>query len=570
MNDKEKQRKAEEYFKQGIACYDHGDYGRAIEFCNKAIELKPHNAKAYYNLGNSYYNQGDYARAIESLNEAIKLKPKFIYAHICLGIAYFKHSDYVKAIESYNEGIKIKPDLTYAHIFLGIAYFKQGDYVKAIESYNEGIKLDPDDANIYYSLIESCKNEKYEYVNAATIILNNNKKHFKKDIVHIMSLYPNIDELIRKLLNTDYDDDFTRMLRKYNITDKKSEEYGIYEKIYLSSIRVMQLLHVNNEEETGRGLAHYTRKIIAEALLIKEKESTSPFRLNSIITSNDPTEGAIAFEYLGLKNEEKDRNYQAFIACFTFDPECLNQFRLYGKDQGKEATGVSLVFRKSFFAEKPAGMAQAIASEIDNMTKQFGKENDVVPKQDTKEEYALYRCVYIDPETKQIMALGHKDDYTFFRDKLADKRKKDLPDEEKKEVNGEIETYKEKINNKLEDVREEFEKLKELIQDNKDKVEEKLVCDLLINLRYLVKHIAFKEEQECRIVKVASLGSQGKVKLVGDSMYIDTRTVDKLVDRVYFAPSATDMELFHEKLVHTGLLTIECRKCTHPIRISKT
>jgi hypothetical protein len=371
----------------------------------------------------------------------------------------------------------------------------------------------------------------------------------------------------------------------------------------------MQLLHVNNGEETGRGLAHYTRKIIAEALLIKEKkgissidfltilasnnpveeantclgkakneEGASPFRLNSIITSNDPTEGAIAFEYLGLKNEEKDRNYQAFIACFTFDPECLNQFRLYGKDQGKEATGVSIVFRKSFFAEKPAGMAQSMAREINyNVTKQLGKENDVVTKQDAKEKYALYRCVYIDPEIKQIMALGHKDDYTFFRDKLDDKRKKDfLSDEEKKElskeekdeVNGEIETYKKKINNKLEEVQKEFEKLKELIQDNKDKVEEKLVCDLLINLRYLVKHIAFKEEQECRVVKVASLGSNGKVKLDGDSMYIETRTIDELVDRIYFAPSATDMELFHEKLVHIGN-KIECRQCTHPIRIAK-
>jgi Flp pilus assembly protein TadD len=657
MNEEEKQLKAEEYFKQGNAYYDWGDYARAIESYNKVIELKP-DYEAYFILGIAYVNQGDYAMAIKSYNKAIKLKPDY-EAYYNLGIAYRKQSDYARAIESYNKAIELMPDYAEAHYNLGNAYYEQGDYAraiesynkaieknpdyagayynlgivydnqedyaKAIESYNKAIEIKPDYAEAYYNLIELCQNRKDEYVDKVAAILNNNKKNFKKDIVYIMSLYPNIDELIRKLLDTDYDD-FPRMLKKYNITDKKSEEYEIYEKIYLTSNKIMQLLHVNNEEETRRGLAHYTRKIIAEALLIKEKkdvssidfltilasnnpaeeantclgkakneEGASPFRLNSIITSNDPTEGAIAFEYLGLKNEEKDRNYQAFIACFTFDHECLNQFRLYGKDQGKEATGVSLVFRKDFFAEKPAGMAQSIASKIDynvtkqerkdsNIIKQGTKEDNVVAKQDTKqnakEEYALYRCVYIDPETKQIMALGHKDDYTFFRDKLDDKRKKGLSDEEKKElskdekdeVNREIETYKQEINKNLIEVRKEFDELKKIIQENKEKykIEEKLVCDLLINLRYLVKHIAFKEEQECRVVKVASLLNHDKVKLKGDSMYMDTRTIDKLVDRIYFAPSATDMELFHEKLVHAGLDKIECRKCTHPIRIAKT
>jgi hypothetical protein len=265
-----------------------------------------------------------------------------------------------------------------------------------------------------------------KYIDEITAILNN-KEHFKMDMdIAMMSLYPENDVY------------FSQKLSKY---DKNSDEYKIYKDIYSSSNRITRLLYIspiNNEEEISRGLAHYTRKITAEKLLIKKKKSispfdfsstqnsafisndstekvkirlekekneedASPFRLSSILTSNDPAEGTIAFEYFGLKNEEKYNDYQEFIACFIFDPECLNQFRLYGKDQGKEATGVSLVFSKDFFAEKPAGMAQSIASKIDyNET-----------KQGTKEKYELYRCVYIDPETKQIMALGHKDDYTF-------------------------------------------------------------------------------------------------------------------------------------------------------------
>jgi tetratricopeptide (TPR) repeat protein len=564
---------ADAYNNLGIAYRNQGDYARAMVSYNRAIELNPDYVAAYYNLGNAYRDQGDYASAIVSYNKAIELNPDYVDAYNNLGIAYRNQGDYASAMVSYNRAIELNPDDADVHYNLGIAYSNQGDYASAIVSYNRAIELNPDFATAYYNLIKLCQNRKDEYVDKVTAILNDNKKYFKIDIVYMMSIYTDIDELIRKLLDNGYDDYFSRMLNKYNKSNEKSEEYGIYEKIYLSSNKIMQLLHVNNNEETTRGFAHYTRKITAENLLIKEKESkdisVSPFRLSSILTSNDPTEGTIAFTYLGLENEEKDRDYQAFIGCFTFDPESLNQFRLYGKDQGKEATGVSLVFKKDFFAEKPAGMASySMAGEKDDS----GTKQDA--KQGAKKEYALYRCIYIDPETKQIMTLGYKDDYTFFRDRLDEPGENELSDEEKSEVDGKIKIYHDKINENLQKVQKEFDALKQLIRDNKDKIEEKLICDLLINLRYLVKHIAFKEEQECRVVKVESLRSydkQGnrKVILDGDNMFINTRAIDRLVERVYFAPSTPDMELFQEKLVYTGL-KVECRKCTHPIRITKT
>jgi tetratricopeptide (TPR) repeat protein len=522
------------------------------------LKLEPNAAAGTYCLlGIAYSEQGDYDKAIESYQKAIERKPKWAEAYYLLGIVYFIQDDYDKTIESYQKAIERKPKWAEAYYSLGITYKNQGDYAEAIEAYHNAVKFKPNFAEAYRNLGSAYKNQnKY-----ATAI-----KFYRKAIE----------------LEIDYDDYFSSRLDKYTITEKH-EKYKTYTKIYLSSKIIMWLLHVDNIEETEWGFAHYTRKITAEELLIKEKkgvspiekakeeESVSPFRLSSILTSNDPEEGTIAFKYFSLKNEEKDRDYQAFIACFTFDPECLNQFRLYGKDQGKEATGVSLVFRKDFFAKEPVGMISY--AMVDTKEKSVTKQDT---KQDEKEEYALFRCVYIDPETKQIMALGHKDDYTFFRDN-DDKRKKELPDEgkkelsdkEKNEIDEKINNYKKKINKNLQAVREKFDELKQLIQDNKNEVEEKLVCDMLINLRYLVKHIAFKEEQECRVVKVESLRNHDKVTLNGDSMYIDTKTIDKLVDKIYFAPSATDMELFQEKLVYNDL-KIECRQCKHPIRIAKT
>jgi superkiller protein 3 len=114
MNKKEKQ--AEKYFQQGYAYNNKGDYDKAIEYYNKAIELNPDYAVAYYNLGNVYNNKGDYGKAIEYYN---------------------------KAIEYYNKAIELNPDSVDAYNNLGIAYNIKSDDDKAIEYYNKAIELNP-------------------------------------------------------------------------------------------------------------------------------------------------------------------------------------------------------------------------------------------------------------------------------------------------------------------------------------------------------------------------------------------------------------------------------------------
>jgi Flp pilus assembly protein TadD len=607
MSEEERLRQAKEYFNRGMAYFNKGEYAKAIEEYMKAIEWKPDHAEVYNNLGVAYDDQGDYAQAIEAYKKAIELKPDFAYAYNNLGIAYKNNGEYDKAIEAYNKVIELNPDFAYAYNNLGnaynkkgeydkaikaynkaiglrsnyagaynglgSAYYEKGEYGKAIEAYNKVIELKPDHAYAYYNLIHLCRKGKgnSKHIEKAAGILAKNKSHFKMDIAHIMSRYKNadIDDLINTLLDMDYDNYFRQTLHKYDRDDKNSNEYTVCKKIYLSSIKAMQLLHIGNYEETKYGFAHYTRKGIAEKLLIKDKENdkVSPFRLNSILTSNDPTEGTVAFKYLGLKNEETNRDYQAFIACFTFDPECLNQFRLYGKEQGQEATGVSMVFNEDFFAKAPTAMTYTMSGQDD-------RNADI--KNETEEKYSLYRCIYIDPETKQIIALGHKDNYTFFREELMEKGEKELSIGKEKEIRNEIiskiNDYKNKINGNLQAVQTEFDKLKGHIKKHKAKIKEPLVCDLLINLRYLIKHIAFKEEQECRIVKVEALANHDKVKLEEDKMFIETKAIGHFINKMYFAPNAAGMEFFQEKLVYNGDGSnhIKCYLCQHPIRTSES
>ena len=112
---------------------------------------------------------------------------------------------------------------------------------------------------------------------------------------------------------------------------------------------------------------------------------------------------------------------------------------------------------------------------------------------------SLFRCIYIDPDTNQVVSVGHRDYHTFYKikDILFNNKNKEV---RVKEKIAEIEDYKKKIDAKTEKVDEYLKELKIII--NKEELDFKVVCNLLLNLRYLVKHVAFKEEQECRIVKI--------------------------------------------------------------------
>ena len=75
-------------------------------------------------------------------------------------------------------------------------------------------------------------------------------------------------------------------------------------------------------------------------------------RISSSTYMNDPTEGEglldlLNLQDLKLENKVDCPDYNVFITCFSSRINDLNQFRLYGKENGVEASGCCLVFNKN-------------------------------------------------------------------------------------------------------------------------------------------------------------------------------------------------------------------------------
>lgn len=116
---------------------------------------------------------------------------------------------------------------------------------------------------------------------------------------------------------------------------------------------VLAVLHIPPIELGSIPLAHYTSPHVCHKLFgIGGNDTASPMRIGSSTYMNDPSEGRGLLDLLNqqdleLENKADGASHNAFFTCFSSRVNDLNQFRLYGKEDGVEASGCCLVFNKN-------------------------------------------------------------------------------------------------------------------------------------------------------------------------------------------------------------------------------
>jgi len=554
-------------------------FEKASEKFDKATQLDPNDASAYYSWGLVIFDLARirddetlFMNACEKIDKAILLKQNDVRALSRWCNMFLLHAQAQKCLpllesisgKSYNatqlnidailKGSNAESDnATQLNIDDRIANYywcyaivcmakikRDEDFKEKFDTY-EKVSEKIDDRDIYLLkgelyLFFSTKEEeardcfeksKYSILEILTFLNKENReKIIKTKILHSL------------LESNNYDNAFFYETTKTLSEEQKNE----YKEVYIRSIYIISLLHVDDENE--KLVAYYREKEISQRLLFNDG---SKFRLNAIDYSNDPSEGKTLLDFLyGEETHTSDNNinneeYEAFAGCFVFDYDNLNMFRLYGRNENnEEGTGLSLVFNDSFFSNKVKMFlgSPKTHSSINNIE---------------KDKLALFRCIYIDPNpiTKQhIVTVGQKEEYLFYREKSEDAFKE----------------YNDKMKDIIERVREGMVGLREMVRNIDPKIDNAVVGQLLLNLRYLVKHVAFKEEQECRILKIHHLNDK---EIIVDEdykrMYIEyLPEVSSYIDRIYFGPKAEGFELFRS-ILKNKKLDILCEKSRSPL-----
>ena len=562
---------AQERLDLGMSYLEEGRFNEAIKTWSSIRRKKVDSgtyARALYNLGLAYDKSGEIEQAITAWSRVHHNDDPKIYARAQynLGAAYDESGELDEAIKAWSN-IRRKDDpeaYAQAQLNLGATYQKQGEIEQAIQIWSN---ITRDGDLEAYARAQFGLGKIYED---------------KGDIKQAKTAYRHARDFL-----------YYEGERGYKILECPQEVIEKLRGIAKNTDEVLNSLQIIPGFESK--VAHYTRPQIAFDLFEGKKNEQKPskFRLNTIRGVNDPTEGLVLNGYWdqqGIPETIHTNDTATFISCFTFNHDNLNQFRLYGKENGREATGVSLVFNKEFFSNQADTLEFIAAPSTDlsskseqiklNETGKMGNDN----KKPLIGKSTLYRCIYLDPETG-YWNLAQRDKSTFYREhnenedtdakekwedyyELISEIEEDVETHLFNEENNEeedVETHLlNKENNDDNSVSNENNKMKSISQilnsiftdknhsynkcdkDGKQKILE-AIRFILLPLQYLVKHIAFQEEQECRIMYITQFRDE-KVHSNREEqkMYVEyEEPVLPHIDKIWLSPGAAkDQDFF--------------------------
>jgi len=121
----------------------HGDYQKAVEEFQKAIELKPNYGDAYHNIANVYHQMGRDDLAEQNYQKALSFNPNLWQSYQNLAAIHFNQKNYQLSREELEKAVQINPESADLHANLGILYLNLNDKQKAREEFEKTLQIDP-------------------------------------------------------------------------------------------------------------------------------------------------------------------------------------------------------------------------------------------------------------------------------------------------------------------------------------------------------------------------------------------------------------------------------------------
>lgn len=534
-------------FKSFLPLFDKGKYTEAIEILHQAWDgitdkntQIPEQIKIQYWLGEYYLTQainakdtdkadGLFGQAVWHFQELLQLTKQLedeqnkiqeqIIAQFRLSFCYLKHAQKTKdtdkadklfgqAVEYSRKRLELTKQLKdgqdkihkqiVAQFRLGRCYLER---IKRSKSTPEAEKFAKCLASKYFSAA-------YEQLPQ----LSDEEKEWEKSIRQGLT---DID-----YLNEDWNSYFEKKKQEIQESLFKGETSQPQDAV----ATVLAVLHITPIELGFTPMAHYTSPHVCHILFgIGGNETASPMRLGSSTYMNDPSEGKPLLDLLNqqdleLENKADGASYNAFFTCFSSRVNDLNQFRLYGKEGGVEASGCCLVFNKNGDWLREVD----VSASFHNPSQKYGQNSDDLPEDgfwnDKYEKLPLYQIAYI----------AYKDEY------IAEKKCGIwlLPQEKLKfgirlKPVGNEDWHQFRLG-KLK------EALEELIRFFKDK---STVSDddkeALEYIRYLFKDFAFRDEEEFRLLVIKPIDpDEIDYCETTQSIYIPYADIRNLADEV--------------------------------------
>lgn len=120
------------------------DAQRAVQLCQRAVELEPDSASFRDSLGWSCYKAGRHDEAIRHFQAALRLDANFFKSYFNLGLCEFTRKNYAEAGRNFVAALRLNPGYVRAYIPLAECYERTGQNNKAVNVYQQALTKAPD------------------------------------------------------------------------------------------------------------------------------------------------------------------------------------------------------------------------------------------------------------------------------------------------------------------------------------------------------------------------------------------------------------------------------------------
>ncbi len=140
-NSMSKNKKALEYYEEGLAYSAQEKYDMAIVSYNKAVKKDPNFAFAWDNLGMSYRRRGNYKEAIKCYKKSLEIDPQGKMPLQNMAVAYGLFQDYKQSATTYEKYIKLYPNDPEGYFGAGRTHYLAENYEKGLDNLFKAYKL---------------------------------------------------------------------------------------------------------------------------------------------------------------------------------------------------------------------------------------------------------------------------------------------------------------------------------------------------------------------------------------------------------------------------------------------
>jgi tetratricopeptide (TPR) repeat protein len=508
------------YFVKALVMANKDENMKSIENYTKALELCPDFADAYYSRGVAWQNENEYEKAIEDFDMAIFYYNRVIEAglyfeypdtYLNRGNTWYYKKEYEKAITDYTEVIESNEDTEMALAYLnrGAARFARKEYDMAIADYTEAISLNPEFLYVYFNDRGVAWKAKKDFDNAIadyTKAIAINSKFANAYYNRGLAKKENVENSVDKQENREILEEIKQDFEKYlELAIVRNENPTKYAKFYLKELDIMisdpelwsiilLIKNIKSKLLLNEECVHYTTISTLKKLILEE----SKFKIFEGNFLNDPSEGEEFFNFLRYKHRIPSKisydteifSPKPFIGSFVTKDKIddLNMWRLYGKEEGKEAKGCSITVDTQEF--------------VDDVKKSLSNEKNKDARLDDESDISFYRVAYIDHGLKKKFHILNLD--------------------------------------------KECKELRRLMTDLKAKVaayKDKTVLEkYLNNIAFLFKSDVYKDENEVRlVVKGIEFKKKYAMDVIPPRVYIELESIKKRIKQVTLGPKADNV-----------------------------